>query len=148
MKILSVLGMLAIDIGSTSYAGTIRVDTSFSSGDLFTYINRQENSHAGLSSEQLNGLVSWLQQHRSGWHGMITESSSESVLRLVNLKSSDGAITSICIVAQADGGHYLRVTGLGQWAYQSFGGFFKSWAATHAMSESEFAAMDGMLGGR
>jgi hypothetical protein len=115
-------------------------------------VNRQENGRAALSSEQLNAPITWLQQHRSGWHGMITESSTESVLRLANLNSSGGAITSIFIVAQADGGYYdggyyLGVTGPGQWTYQSFGGIFKSWAAIRALPEQEFADFEIMLGG-
>jgi hypothetical protein len=45
----------------------------------------------------------------------------------------------------ADAGHYLLVTGPGKWAYQPFGGLFKSWAATRPLSDQELAMFENFV---
>jgi hypothetical protein len=64
----------------------------------------------------------------------------------LTLKHSDGGTTHMSIIARAGGGHCLRLTGPGTWAYRSFAGFFKSWAATRPMSDQELAALRSLFG--
>jgi hypothetical protein len=77
---------------------------------------------------------------------MITEASIEPIQLAVSLRHSDGGVTSISVIAQAKGGHYLRLTGPGQWAYRSFGGIVKSWAATRSLSDPELAQFETVVG--
>jgi hypothetical protein len=145
VKILSLLGLVAIAVSANANAGGINVGTRLISGDVSWFVNRQETEHTGLSSEQLQALASWLEHHRSGWQGMITEASIEPIQLQVTLKHNDGAITSMCVIAEANGGHYLRVTGPGKWAYQSFGGIFKSWAGTRPLPDQDLAAFENLV---
>jgi hypothetical protein len=148
VKTLSLLGLVAIAVSATANAGAINMGTRLISGDVSSFLNRQETGHTGLSSEQLQALAGWLEHHRSGWQGMITEASLEPIQLQVTLKHDDGAITSMCVIAEANGGHYLRVSGPGKWAYQSFGGIFKSWAATRPISDQELAAFENLVGAK
>jgi hypothetical protein len=140
VKALSVLGLLAA-VSATANAGGITLGTPLISGDFSTFERRQRTFHRDLSAEELRALSHWLEQHRSGWQGMITPATSEPVQTEVDLKHSDGGTTSVCVIARADGGYYLRLTGPGTWAYRSFGGIFKSWAATRSMSAEELAQL-------
>jgi hypothetical protein len=72
---------------------------------------------------------------------MVTPATNEPIQLEVNLTHSDGGMTSMCVIDRAGGGHYLRLTGPGQWAYRSIGGIFKSWAAIRALSDKELAAL-------
>jgi hypothetical protein len=135
-------------MSATANAGGINAGTRLISGEVFRFENRQETGHTGLSSEQLRALVGWLEHHQSGWQGMITEDSIEPIQLQVTLKNNDGGITSMCVIDEANGEHYLRVTGPGKWAYQSFGGIFKSWAATRPLSDQDLAALDNLVGAK
>jgi hypothetical protein len=42
----------------------------------------------------------------------------------------------------ADAAHFPLVAGSGKWAYQPFGGSFKSWAATRPLSDQELAMFE------
>ena len=141
MKQLLPLGLLAIVVGATATAGSIDIGTPLISGDVYTFEHRQNTVHTVLSPEQIHALSHWLGQHRSGWQGMITPASAEPVELRVDLKHGDDGTTSMSVVARAGGGHYLLLTGPGTWAYRSFGGIFKSWAATRPLSEQELAAL-------
>ena len=72
---------------------------------------------------------------------MFSEASSEPTQLQVDLRHNDGTVTTVCVIARAAGGHYLRLTGPGRWAYQSFAGIFKTWAATRDLSEQELAVL-------
>jgi hypothetical protein len=76
---------------------------------------------------------------------MITEASAEPTQMAINLKHSDGTVTAVAVIAQANGGHYLRLTGPGQWGYQSFGGIFRSWAARRPLSDQELAELENLV---
>jgi hypothetical protein len=127
-------------------AGEIDAATPVISGDVSTIASRQESGHTELSTERLQALSRWLERHRSGWQGTVTPPSSEPIQLQVNLRHSDGTVTSICFIAGAGGGYYLRLTGPGKWAYRSFGGIFKSWAATRALSDKELAVLQKIVG--
>jgi hypothetical protein len=116
------------------------------SGDVSTFASRQESGHTELSAERLQALSGWLDQHRSGWRGTVTPPSFEPVQLRVNLRHSDGTVTSISFIPDAGGGYYLRLTGPEKWAYRSFGGIFKSWAATRELSDKEFAVLRQIVG--
>jgi hypothetical protein len=141
MKTLLFLGLVAIGLNATASASGINVGTPLVSGDVSRFVSRQETGRTDLSPKQLQGLANWLKNHQSGWHGMITEASSEPVQLQLKLKHSDGALSSISVIAQANGGHYLLMTGPGKWAYEAFLGFWKSWAATRSLSDQELAAL-------
>jgi hypothetical protein len=145
VKKISPLILLTVVVGATATAGTIDIGTPLKSGAVYTFVNRQNTGHTDLSPEQIHALSNWLAQHRSGWQGMITPASAEPVELRVELKHSDDGTTSMSVIARAGGGHYLLLTGPGTWAYRSFGGIFKSWAATRPLSDQELAAMRKLL---
>ena len=142
MRTILLLGLVAIMLNGTAIAGDISVGAPLISGDVSRPASPRESGHSGLSSEHLRALSQWLEHHRSGWQGEITEAGLEPVQLEINVKHSDGRTTSICIIVEADGGHYLRLTGPGVWAYRSFGGIFKSWAATRQLSDAELAEFE------
>jgi hypothetical protein len=146
VKSLLLLGLAAIALNATAMAGGIYIGTPVISGDLSIFANRQESRHAELSAEQLQALFGWLEHHKLGWRGMITPATSEPIQLQVNLRQSDGAITSICLIARSGGRDYLRLTGPGKWAYRSFGGNFKSWAAIRPLSAKELAVLRKIVG--
>jgi hypothetical protein len=76
---------------------------------------------------------------------MTTEATSEPVKLQIEIKHSDGRVTSISVVARANGGHYLRTTGPGKWACESFLGLWKSRAATRSLSDQELAALENLF---
>lgn len=77
---------------------------------------------------------------------MVTEATSEPVQLHLNLKHRDGGVTSISVIAGANGGRYLCVTGSGKWAYESFLGFWKSKAATRSLSDQDLATLENLIG--
>lgn len=138
MKALLLLGLAAVASSGIATAGSISLGAPLISGDV--------TGSTELSPQQLQALSQWLEQHRSGWQGMITEASIEPIQLAISLRHSDGAVTSMFIIAQANGGHYLRLTGPGQWAYRSFGGILRSWAATRTLSEPELTQLETAVG--
>jgi hypothetical protein len=136
------LAMMAIALSPIVRAGDIQIGTPLISGDVSRTVNRQDTNHANLSSRQLQALAGWLGNHQSGWSGMAMEATNEPSSLQVTLRHSDGATTSICVIDQLNGGHYLRVSGPGKWAYRSFGGLSKSRAATRPLSDQELAAFE------
>jgi len=116
------------------------------SGDVSTFADRQRTDHAALSPKQLQALLQWLEQHRTGWQGTVAPATSESIQLEVTLKHSDGGMTSVGVIDRAGGGHYLRLTTAGAWAYRSTSGIFKSSAASRALSDKELAALWNILG--
>ena len=145
VKPLLLLACVTLGLSATANAGDIHVGTPLISGDVSHFANRQEVSRTALSSKQLQGLADWLEHHQSGWDGMLTEATSEPVELRVNLTHSDATVTSICVIARVAGGHYLRLTGPGKWAYESFLGLWKSWAATRSLSAQDLAALEGLV---
>jgi hypothetical protein len=133
--------LLAMVFGAKAMAGSIDIGLPMMSGDVSTFEHRQSTGHTDLSPKQLQALSQWFEQHRSGWQGMVTPATSEPLKLELKLKHSDGGTTSMCVIDRASGGHYLRVTGPGTWAYRSIGGIFKSWAATRPLSDKELAAL-------
>jgi hypothetical protein len=144
-KALLFLALVSTGLNVTANASGINMGTPLVSGDVSRFVSRQETGRTDLSPKQLQGLASWLENHQSGWHGMITEASSEPAQLQLKLKHSDGAVSSISVIAEANGGHYLLITGPGKWAYESFFGFWKSWAATRSISDQELAALENVL---
>ena len=114
-------------------------------GEVVTFENRHEVGREALSQEQLQALNAWFEKHRSGWHGLIAPDSSEPPELRLNLTHADGKTTSVNVVAQANGGHYLRLTNSEKWAYSSASGAFKSWAAVRPVSNQELTAMRSLL---
>ena len=147
MRPLSLLGLVAaIALSAIAGAGSITIGTPLMSGDVYTYENRHATGHRDLSPDQLQAISHWLDQHQSEWQGMITPASTEPVELQVILKHREGGSTSVSIIARAGGGHYLRLTGPGTWAYRSFGGFFKSWAAWRPLTDQELSALRNLVG--
>jgi hypothetical protein len=130
-------GLVAVAVNATAMAGGINLGTPLISGDVAAI----GSSRTDLSAQQLQALSRWLEQHKSGWHGMITEASAEPGQLEVKLRHSDGAFTRVSVF-----GHHLRLTGPGTWAYQSWGGIFKSWAATRELSDQELAVLQKIVG--
>lgn len=145
MNKLTLLALMAMASSPIANAGDIYIGAPLISGNVSRSVNRSQTGYAHLSPPQLETLTTWLGHHRSGWSGMLTEATMEPCPLQVNLKHSDGATTSICVIARANGGHYLRVTGPGKWAYRSFGGMFRSWAATRELSDPELAAFESLV---
>jgi hypothetical protein len=136
------IGLLAIALQALAHAGDINLGTPLVSGIVSKLVNRQKTGQAELSSLQLQGLADWLASHRSGWQGMTTDATSEPAELEINLRHFDGTISSIAVIAQSNGGRYLRITGPGKWAYESFHGTWRSWAATRTISDQELAALE------
>lgn len=145
MKKLSSLVLLAL-VGSTATAGSIDIGSPLVAGDVAQFENHQKTADTDLSSERLVAVFDWLDQHRSGWQGMLTPGSGEPVQWEANLKHRDGRITTMSVIAGGRGGYYLRVTGPDTMAYRSFGGFFQSWAATRWLSDQDLAALRSLFG--
>jgi hypothetical protein len=143
---LTLLAVMAVASIPSARAGEIFIGAPLISGDISRFVNRQETGHANLSLPQVQALADWLEHHRSGWSGMVGEAPIMEPCTLeVDLRRGDGATTSIRVVAQADGGQYLRVTGPGKWAYRSFAGIFKSWAAVRRLSNQEMGVLEKLL---
>ena len=85
MKALLLLGLVAIGLNATANASGINVGTPPVSGDVSRFVSRQETGRTDLSSKQLQGLGSWLENHRSGWHGMITEAAATNYASLSSI---------------------------------------------------------------
>jgi hypothetical protein len=134
------LGLVVMLFVESAMAGSIEIGLPLVSGDISNFENRQRES-LDLSAAQLQAMSHWLEQHKSGWQEIVMPATNEPIQLEVNLKHSDGGITSMCVIAQADGRHYLRVIGPGTWAYRSFAGIFKSWAATRSLSDQELTAL-------
>ena len=132
------LGLAVAALTGPAVAGSISLGTPLISGEV--------SGHTELSSQQVQALSRWLEQDRTGWQGMITEASIEPIQLAVSLRHSDGGVTSISVIAQAKGGHYVRLIGPGQWAYRSFGGIVKFWAATRPLSDPELAELEPAVG--
>lgn len=143
----SILGFVAaIALSASASAGSITVGAPLISGDVSISEDRHNTGHRDLSPDQLNGISRWLDQHKSGWQGMVTPPSSEPVELEVTVKHNDGSATRMSIIARSSGGQYLRLTGPGIMAYRSLFGFFKSWAAIRPLSDQELAALRSQVG--
>ena len=141
MRRLVLLGFLVVGFETAAMAGSIEIGLPLISGDVSTLEDRQITRREDLSPTQLQALSHWLEQHRSGWGGMSVPPTNEPIQLEVILKHSDGGVTSMCVIARAGGGRYLRLNGPGTWAYRSFGGIVKSWAATRPLTDEELAAL-------
>ncbi len=137
MNRISNLATASIVVSCSALAG-ISIGTPLVSGDVATLENRHETSHRELSQAQLRALSQWLRQHKSGWHGMITEATNQPRPVQFSIKDAAGKTGSIAVVARADGSHYLQfISSSEKWSYRSLGGLFKSWAATRELSSEE-----------
>jgi hypothetical protein len=149
MKKLPLLRLaVLLALSATARAGSIDAGTPLISGNVETSEGRHSAARTDLSPDQLRALSRWLEQHRSGWQGMVTPAGSEAAQLGVNLNHSDGSCTAMAVIARAGGGHYLRLAGPHKWAYRSFLGIFKSWAATRPLSDQELAALRNLVGAR
>jgi hypothetical protein len=140
MKRLLDLAWISMVFSTSAMAGSIDVGGPLVSGSVITTENKDRISQ-DLTSGQLQSLSQWLDQHRSGWQGMVTPASSEPRRLEIRLKHSDGSTTSVCVIDRAGGGHYVRLTGPGTWAYRSWGGIVKSWAAVRPLSDLDLVAL-------
>jgi hypothetical protein len=136
----------ALAVSATAKAGDISIGTPLVLGSAETLENRTVTGYTDLSPDQLQALSRWLRQHRSGWQGMVTPATNEPTQLGVNLHHSDGSTTSMSVIARAGGGYYLRLTGPDKWAYRSFLGIWKSWAATRSLSDQELVALRKLVG--
>jgi hypothetical protein len=139
MKCFPLWMLIMIGAVAPALAGHFNVGSPLISGDVDILVKGQEATHRPLSDAQLRTVSSWLNTHREGWKGMITEASREPTLFEIHLTHIDGKQTSISVVsAVKKGGHYLRLTGPDEWAYESLGGWVKSWAATRKLTSVEY----------
>lgn len=141
MKLSAYLCLGLLTLSATACAGKIDVGAQLVSGDISRFTNHQLEQRADLSSAQLLAVYQWLERHQSGWLGLISEASinqppNELVLKL---NHSDGRTTIVRFATSIDGKYYLQVTGPGKWAYESFLGITKSWAAIRRLSDQELA---------
>lgn len=141
MNLMSKLVAASIALSGSAFAG-IEIRAPLMSADVATYEDRHEASRKELSNTQLKALSQWLASHKSGWHGMITEASSEPAALQFSLKDSRGKTGSLAVVVRTRGGYYMRfVSSSERWSYQSFGGLFKSWGAARALSGEELSEL-------
>jgi len=136
----------AIAFSASASSGSITVGAPLTTGDVSIYEDGHTIGHRDLSPVQLNGISRWLDQHTSGWQGMVTPASPEPVELVVTVKHQDGSATRMSIIARSGGGQYLRLTGPGTMAYRSLFGSFKSWAAIRTLSDLELAALRSQVG--
>jgi hypothetical protein len=142
VRSLPILGFLAANaLSASASAGSITVGAPLIPGDVSIYEGRHTIDHRDLSPDQLNGISRWLDQHESGWQGIVTPASSEPADLEVTVKHNDGSTTRMSIIARSGGGQYLRLTGPGTMAYRSLFGLFRSWAAIRTLSDQELAAL-------
>ena len=105
MRTQSILGFVAaIALSASVSAGSITVGAPLISGDVSISEDRHNTGHRDLSPDQLNGISRWLDQHKSGWQGMVTPPSSEPVELEVTVKHNDGSATRMSIIARSSGG--------------------------------------------
>jgi hypothetical protein len=145
MKRISWLGLMIVAVSATAAAGSIDVGAPLLAGDVVSYENGREIGHRTLSPEPLEQVNHWLEKHRSGWQGMLTEATTEPISLRVDLNHGDGRVTSLTFVVH-NGVRYLRLTGPGTWAYRSFAGLFKFWAATRSLSARELGELKQTVG--
>jgi hypothetical protein len=115
------------------------------SGEVVIFENGHEVTREPLSPDQMRMLAAWFEQHRSGWHGLVAPASAEPAQLQLSMKHTDGKYTSVSAIARPSGGHYLRLTSSEEWAYRSFGGVFKSWAAALQVPEQDFETLQNLL---
>jgi hypothetical protein len=141
------LGLLMIVVAGIATAGGIDMGAPLTSGAVSLFRNDGSINRKNLSSEQLQALTGWLERRRSGWQGEITEASpNEQVELQIKVKHADDSITAINVMVGVRGGHLLRLTGPGTWAYRSFLGLYKTWAANRRLSDQEFAVLRDLVG--
>jgi hypothetical protein len=145
VKRVSTLAAAFIVVSCSALAG-IEFGTPLVSGDVATLEDRHETSRRELSQPQVQALSRWLDRHKSGWHGMITESSSEPRCLQFLLKDADGKLGSIEVVAGVHGDYLQFHSSSEQWSYRSLGGLFKSWAGTRALSLEELNQLEQAVG--
>jgi hypothetical protein len=148
VKKLLPFGMLVMLVAAKAAAGSIDTGRPLVSGDTSIFSRDRATEQRTLSSEQLHAMALWLEEHRSGWHGEPIEASPNEVVELkVTLRhADDGGTTSISVIAGSRGGHLLRLTGPGTWAYRSFAGIYKTWAAIRPVSDEELRALQRIIG--
>jgi hypothetical protein len=138
--------LISIAVSASAQAGDINIETPLVSGDVAKFDIGKETSPRELSRGQLQALSLWLELHRSNWHGMSTEGSSEPRSLQLNLKDKEGKAVSIGVIAGADGRHYLCLISSDKWSYRSFGGLLKSRAAARPVSDRELVVLQKILG--
>jgi hypothetical protein len=147
VKRLPLLGLAAaVAMSATAGAGDIGIGTPLVSGSVERFEDPHSTGHTDLSPDQQQALSRWLEQHRSGWQGMVTPATSEPTQLGMNLNHSDGSTTSMSVIARSRGGYYLRLTGPDKWAYRSFLGIWKSWAAIRSLSDQKLVALRNLVG--
>jgi hypothetical protein len=142
----ALISLIALACSASATAGNIDLGTPVTSGVASSSAPQQRRVETDLSTAQLQGITDWLADHRSGWRGMITPATNEPVELKLILNHRDGTHTSLSLVTRPNSGPYLRLTGPGQWAYHSFFGFWKSWAATREISATDLAGLEKLLG--
>jgi hypothetical protein len=146
MSRLSKWMLITVAVSASAQAGDISVGTPFVSGDVAKFDIGKEANPRELSRGQLQALSLWLELHRSNWHGMSTEGSSEPRSLQLNLKDKEGKAVSIGVIAGADGHHYLCLISSDKWSYRSFGGLVKSRVAARPVSDRELVVLQKILG--
>ncbi len=143
----SALLFVVFVVAATAMAGEIYIGAPLVSGEIVMYREDRGTEHMSLSSEQLQAMTRWLEQSRSEWHGVYIEASpNEVVEQKIELKHADGGITSLSVLTGVRGHHWLRLAGPGTWAYRSFGGFFKTWAAMRQISDRDMGKLQELIG--
>jgi len=138
VKTIVAFGLVAIVLCvPAAHAGSVHLRTPLTSGEASRFVNHQEASHNVLPPAQLQALSVWLENHRSGWSGMVTPPSNERIELNLALKQSNGSDAWLVIVAKANGEHYLRITTSADWVYESAGGLIKNSAATRPLSDQD-----------
>ena len=137
MNILSKLVAASIAVSGSAVAA-IETGTPLVSGDVARFEAGHETGRRDFSQHQLQALSDWLGAHRSAWQGMIAPATSEPEALAIGLKDAEGRSGSIAVVVRAHGARYLRfLSSSSSWSYESFGGLFKTWAATRELTPEE-----------
>jgi hypothetical protein len=147
VKATVISGLIAIfGLAPAADAGSIYWKTPLTSGEVSRIANHQETGHDVLLPAQLQALAGWVQRHASGWSGMVTPPSNEPVELNLSLKQGDGSQTWLAVVADARGGHHLRLTAASHWVYESIGGLFKYWGATRPLTDEDRTELEKLIG--
>jgi hypothetical protein len=145
-KLLSVF-LLTLGAGAVAFAGGIYVGSPLVSGEASVFRDNLGTERMSLSSDQLQAMAHWLEQRPSAWQGDPIEASpNERVELQIKLNHATDGVTTLSVIPGVRGGHFLRLTGPGTWAYHSLFGLYKTWAATRQITEQELGTLKNMIG--
>lgn len=145
MILKSTLAVVSLVVSGLALAG-IEIGAPLVSGQVATFQDRHETRRTPLSQAELQALSQWLEMHRHGWHGMLTEATSEPPVLAIDLKDANGRTGSITVVAGLHGNYLHFVSSSEKWSYRSFGGFVRAWAGNRELRPDDLLQLQRAVG--